>query len=232
MQGDRATQIEAAAARQALEAVAGPDPAWIDELGGHPPYLRLKIDELRSGGMSYPQAQRIMLRQFERWAGDLGDVTPETRELAAEALVQWAALRESKEAALRAVQPVVLRYIQMLEDERVQALRDLETERGKPAVADNVVAYIDALEDERDALRARLARSVPQPSETAPVPPEVVAYVESLEDEADALRAALAAVDPGNALLVDEDPTYEIPEGILPPILDRPDGGSSAPKVG
>lgn len=74
-----------------------PKENWIEKRGGLPRYVRIVRNGLMREGMSEGKATAFAIAAIKRWAAGGDDVTPKVQAEAAKALVEWEAMKGSKD---------------------------------------------------------------------------------------------------------------------------------------
>lgn len=75
-----------------------PKKNWVEEEGGMPVYMRMVRNALMEEGHSIERATAIAVNAMKRWARGGGNVSPQVRAAAAEALAEWEAKRAAAHA--------------------------------------------------------------------------------------------------------------------------------------
>lgn len=144
-----------------LERKKGPgNDNWVEAAGGLPSYIERIAKHLHyEQGMSIGHAIASAVNQCKKWAAGVGGVKPDTRAKAAAAIAQWEAKKGKSKVRKSGEDDFLSNTLTLNKSSREGTLSDMNDQIKKEDLPDEVVAYIETLEDELDARDERLQKA-------------------------------------------------------------------------
>lgn len=176
-----------------------PKENWVDKVGGLPSYIERIAKHLHSDrGMSISHAIAAAITVCRKWAAGGDGVKSDTQAKAAKALAEW----EAKKKKARLSKEDMSGYLEIersiLSTNKSSREGILQPQKNdqikKDDLPDEVVAYIEALEEALDARDAKVTKMEQDIEELKKAKP-----VEKADPNLDPFEAALAKADPGVA---------------------------------